>query len=125
MRRGLSGAARPVLREVRAHALEILPARGGLGAWVAAASMSWQIRYGGRTAGIRLRGRRKSMRDRSDLAGIDAGSVRHPAWGRRSHGQWSVQAVPAGWWSTPLERDATIEPAVTAAVDRAFDEIRR
>lgn len=124
MRRGLSKAARPVLREVRAHAVAILPSSGGLGTWVARASMTWQIRYAGRTAGIRLRGRRRSQRDRSDLERIDAGQVRHPSWGRRSRGSWHTQPVTPGWWTTPLSTNDTIEPAVTAEVDRAFDEIR-
>jgi hypothetical protein len=125
MRRGLSTSARPVLRGVRAYAVAILPARGGLGPWVAAATMSWQIRYSARSAGIKLRGRRGSARGRSDLQRIDAGQVRHPSWGRRGRGQWKAQAVPPGWWSKPLEQDTVIEPAVSAAVDRALDEIRR
>lgn len=124
MRRALTRAAKPKVREVRAYAQEILPARGGLGTWVSRATISFQISYAGRSAGIRLRGRRKSMKDRTDLFAADAGTVRHPSWGRRFRGQWHAQSVTAGWWSTPMQDDTAIAAAVDAEVDRAFDEIR-
>lgn len=125
MRRGLTREARPVLRIVRRHAVDILPSRGGLGVWVAKSTLSFQIRYGGRSAGVRLRGRRNSGRGRADLERIDRGEVRHPSWGRRARGNWHVQAVAPGWWSTPLEQDTTIAAAVDAEVDRALEQVRR
>lgn len=125
MRRALNRQARPALREVRAHAREILPSSGGLGMWVARSSLTFQIRYTGRSAGIRLRGRRKSTKGRSDLDRIDRGEVRHPSWGRRFRGSWHAQAVTPGWWSEPLQNDTTIGAAVDHEVDRALDEIRR
>lgn len=124
MRRALTRAARPVTAEVRAHAEEILPHRGGLGAWVAAAKVNVRISYSARSAGIRLRGSRGSGKGKADLTGIDAGSVRHPSWGRRSAGSWHAQAVPAGWWSKPLEHQDGFREQVDAAVDSALNEIR-
>lgn len=125
IRKALVRQARPALREVREHAKDILPESGGLGAWVARSSMTFQVRYAGRSAGIRLRGRRNSGKGRADLDRIDRGEVRHPSWGRRSRGSWHTQSVAPGWWSVPLEQDRTIGPAVDREVDKAFDEIRR
>lgn len=125
LRRALARAARPAVRDVRAHAIETLPSSGGLGRWTAAASMTTQIRYAGRAAGIRMRGRRKSMGDRSDLEGLDAGMIRHPSWGRRGRGQWHPQVVPAGWWTDPLAGNQAWREESDRAVDAALDTIRR
>jgi hypothetical protein len=125
LRRALARAARPALTEARAHAIEILPHAGGLGAWVAAASMSVRISYAGRSAGVRLRGTRKSVRQRSDLTRIDAGTVRAPTYGRRHGNAWHVQAVASGWWSDPLENTPGWHDDADQAVDEALDTIRR
>jgi hypothetical protein len=125
MRRGLTRSAAPAIERVRAHALAILPQTGGLAAWVAKARIGFRISYGARTAGVRLRGGRKSLTDRSDLQGIDAGKVRRPSWGRRHAGQWHTQSVAPGWWSTPLGDDEQFVDAVDAEVDRVLEQIRR
>ncbi len=125
LRRGLVRATKPAVAAVRGYATEILPAGGGLGAWVAALRISPRISYGSRSAGVRLRGSRKSAKQRSDLVRIDAGRVRHPTWGRRANNAWHSQAVTPGFWSTPLEADAQWRDPVDAEVDKALDEIRR
>jgi hypothetical protein len=125
LRRGLSRVSRPALKQVRAHAVAILPSSGGLGAWVAAARMQTKIGYTSRSAGVRLRGTRKSTKGRSDLVSVDAGMVRAPAWGRRSRGSWHSQPVPAGWWSDPLSGNDEWRAAADAEVDAALDIIRR
>lgn len=125
LRRGLKRATAPALKRMRAYAVDILPASGGLGGWVAAARVTSRIGYAGRRAGVTLRGGRKSAKQRSDLVRIDAGRVRHPTFGRRRSNAWHAQAVTPGWWSTPLETDPEWVTASDAEVDRVLDEIRR
>jgi hypothetical protein len=124
-RRGITRALPGVRKAVKAHALEILPSSGGLGAWVAASRLGVKISYASRSAGIRLRGSRKSVADKSDLAGVDAGKVRAPTWGHRTKAAWHSQSVPAGWWSTPVAADEGFRDHVDQVVDEALDVIRR
>jgi hypothetical protein len=124
-RRGITRALPGVRQRVKEHAVEILPSGGGLGAWVAAARLNVKISYGSRTAGIRLKGSRKSTGDKSDLAGIDAGKVRAPSWGRRNAGAWHSQTVTAGWWSTPVAEDQGFRDHVDQVVDDTLEVIRR
>jgi hypothetical protein len=125
LRRGLTRQARPLVVKIRAHAADVLPSGGGLNQWVARARIGVKISYAARTAGIRLRGGRKSVSDRSDLAAIDRGQVRHPSWGRRAAGAWHTQSVTPGWWSDPTEaHGAAFVAAVDTEVDAVLDEIR-
>lgn len=124
-RRGLTRALPAVRQKVRDHAIEILPSSGGLGAWVAAAKVAVRISYASRSAGVRLKGGRKSRGDKSDLQGIDSGRVRAPSWGHRTAASWHSQSVPAGWWSTPLESDEQFSGEVDRAVDEALEVVRR
>jgi len=126
MRRKINKPVPEIRRRIRAHAVAILPSSGGLGAWVAAATVSTRIRYASsRTAGIRLRGSRKSLRDKSDLNRIDQGRVRAPSWGRRTAASWHTQAVTAGWFTEPAGDIDAWRKVCDEAVDEAFDEIRR
>lgn len=126
MRRQIRKPLPKVRREIKRHAVSILPSRGGLGAWAAAARVTATIRYtSARSAGVRLKGSRKSLREKSDLNRLDKGMARHPAWGRRGPGQWSTQAVPAGWFSTPVLESEEWRAEIDRAVDTAFDKIRR
>lgn len=125
LRRGLTRAVRPVIPKVRAHAIDILPSSGGLGRWVASAKIGARIGYTSRTAGVRLRGGRKSLRDASDLRRLDAGSLRHPTFGRRHGNAWHPQKVTPGWWTDPLSQDQQWVAAADAEVDAALDIIRR
>lgn len=110
-----------VRRAVRARAIETLPRRGGLGRWVARARVSADLRTTGRSAGLTLRGSRKSLRDASDLRRIDAGRVRAPAWGRRGPGQWHTQAVRPGWFTEPAgEVDQWLDAVDDAVLDAAL-----
>lgn len=124
LRRALNRTAKPAIKLTRAYAVEILPSGGGLGAWVAEARIGFKIGYRGRGAGVRLRGSRKSLRDKSDLHRIDRGRVRAPAWGHKTAAAWHTQTVQAGWWTDPLTAAAWVADA-DAEVDRALDEIRR
>lgn len=124
LRRALTRSARPAIKDVRAHAVAILPSSGGLGAWVASARIGVRVGYSGRSAGVRLRGGRKSLKDRSDLYRIDAGQVRAPTFGRRARGAWHTQQVTAGWWSDPLEA-SDWRAAADAEVDATLEQLRR
>jgi hypothetical protein len=109
---------RDVRKAVRARALATLPAGGGLNAWVAAGRLKAQIEAAGARVVVHLSDGRNSARNRSDFNRIDAGKVRHPAWGRRGLGQWSVTRVEPGFFTVP----ATTPDPWVAAADRALDE---
>jgi hypothetical protein len=125
MRAQLETYLPPVRAAVQARALETLPTRGGLNEWVAETTLSAVIRAGARKAGIRIKGSRKSLRHKSDMTAIDAGSVRAPAWGRRGLGAWHTEAVTPGFFTVPAADDTRLRAAADVAVDRAFDEIRQ
>lgn len=113
----------PKLRaEVRAHAVRILPHRGGLGAWVAAAKFTVRFKDSGRSAGVSVRVGRKSKGDKSDLDGLDrTGTVRHPLYGNRS--EWFGQKVPPGFFTEMWDKQEWLAIA-DQAFDRALDKIR-
>lgn len=120
LRRALTREARPLVKRIRESAENTLPSTGGLDKWVARARVGVRISYGSRSSGIRLRAGRRSLTDRSDLAGIDRGKVRAPSWGHRTAASWHTVAVPAGWWSTPTEQHGD---AFAAAADREVDQV--
>lgn len=124
MKRELNTTIPAVSREIRQYAVTVLPHRGGLGAWAAASRITPSIRDAGRRVSVRLKGSRKSIADKSDLKKLDAGSVRHPSWGRRGVGQWHTQRVHSGWFTTPARASNEWRTAVDRAVDNAFDQIR-
>ncbi len=124
-RRGITRALPPVRKAIKASAVEKLPARGGLGAWVAAAKVAVKISYASRSAGIRLRGSRKSRADKSDLTGIDQGRVRAPSWGYRTAASRHSQSVTPGWWTEPLAEGEQFRDQVDAVVDETLEAIRR
>jgi hypothetical protein len=114
----------PLSTAIRAHALDILPHEGGLNVWVAAARITLSIKISGRSAGVLVKGSRKSAKNKSDLDRIDRGRVRAPSWGRRGPGQWHTQAVTPGWFTQPVTDETRLHDAAERAIDRAFDEIR-
>jgi hypothetical protein len=124
LRRALTRVSRPAVKEVRAHAVDILPAGGGLGAWVAAARIGVKIGYTSRSAGVKMRGGRKSLTDKSDLQRIDAGTVRAPTYGHRGRGSWHSQSVAPGWWTDPLANNADWQAQADAEIDKVLDQIR-
>ncbi len=125
LRRQLSKPVPVVRSQIRTHALATLPGRGGLGAWAAASRVSATVRYtSGRSAGIRLKGSRKSLKGKSDLNRLDAGRLRAPSWGHRTRASWHSQSVAPGWFSDPVRNSPEWGRAVEQAVDDAFAEIR-
>lgn len=126
MRRRIRRPAPKVRQAIKRNALATLPGRGGLGVWAAASKTTVTIRYASaRSAGVRMKGSRKSNRDKSDLAGLDAGVVRAPSWGRRGAGQWHSQKVAPGWFTDPVVESDEWRAEIERAVDEAFDTIRR
>jgi hypothetical protein len=106
----------PIIRaRVKASALGKLPKRGGLAAWAAAAHLTAQVSVSGNTVTAAIKVHRTSLYKASDLRALDRGRVRHPAWGRRSPGSWSVQMVTPRVYSEPIEGS----PEWRAAVERA------
>lgn len=125
MRRRITRPVPAVRARIQAYAVAILPSSGGLGPWVAASRISASVRYASaRSAGVRLRGSRKSRAGKSDLTRIDAGQVRHPTWGRRSRNAWHTQSVAPGWFTTPATETPQWRDEIDSAVDEAFDKIR-
>jgi hypothetical protein len=114
-----------VRRAIKARALETLPHRGGLGAWVAASRVTTQVKLAGRTAAIRLTGGRNSRGGRSDIKAIDAGHVRAPSWGKRTDASWHTQTVAPGFFTKPASEAGQWVRAADAAVDQALEQIRR
>jgi hypothetical protein len=115
----------PVVRDaIRDRALATLPKRGGLNEWVAAAVVKARISATGDGIRIHLSAGRDSARRRSDLKRIDAGRVRHPAWGRRTRGSWSVTTVEPGFFSKPASDPTPWLEAADQALDEALEAIR-
>lgn len=114
-----------VRRAIKARALATLPRRGGLNVWVSRTRVSAVVRLAGRTAGVRLKGSRKSLNDKSDLRRLDLGTVRAPSWGRRTTGAWHTQRVTPGYFSKPSTETEAWRNACLEAVDEAVEVIRR
>jgi hypothetical protein len=113
--KGMRKAARPLVRDIRAEARSSLPQRGGLAGYVASSG----IRVSTTAGGVTVVGKRSKGGGLSDLEAINAGTVRHPTYGRRP---WAAQGVRAGFWDRPVERN---EPAVVREMNGVIDEIRR
>lgn len=114
----------PIRRAVKARAKAILPSGGGLGAWVARLSVTSKVYLGSKRARIQVKGSRKNATDKAWLTRIDAGSVRHPTWGRRGKDAWHTQSIPSGFWSDPLEEKDHWQKHVEDAVNRATEVLR-
>lgn len=107
----------PLRAEARRHAVAILPRRGGLGAEAARSPMPISF-SASKSRGVRVRIDARPGRGKgglSDPAAVDRGRLRHPLFGDRE--QWYTQAVPAGWFSTPMTQGAgRVEAAIVAAL---------
>jgi hypothetical protein len=115
-----------VRKKIRANAIAILPAGGGLGQWVAAGRVTSIVKVAGRTVTVTLKGGRSSVNKKaSDFNAIDRGRVRHPSWGRRWEGQWHNQGVQPKFFSGPAGEETEWAKAITAAVDKALEVLSR
>lgn len=98
--KALNESTEPAKDAVRQSALDLLPKSGGLAALVAASRISTRTSLRGRNPSVRITQRLAGH----DLKAIDRGRLRHPVFGNRS--TWVSQTVPAGYWTTPMERNA-------------------
>jgi hypothetical protein len=114
-----------IRRAIKARALDTLPRRGGLNAWVASTRVTTVIRLAGRAAGVRLKGGRNSSKTRSDIRATDRGRVRAPSWGRRGAGAWHNQTVTPGFFTEPAADVDAWRTECVAAVDEALEVVRR
>jgi hypothetical protein len=121
LRKEINKPVPEVRRKIRASAMAILPAGGGLNAWVAAGRVSSIVKVSFRTVTVELRGGRNSInKKKSDFDAIDRGRVRHPSWGRRWEGQWHNQLVEPKFFSGPAGEESQWAKAIDAAVDSAL-----
>lgn len=110
--RSLRSHAKPVGAEAKKRAVDVLPRRGGLGAYVARTRVALRNKMSGHSAGIRLVGGLKKGGGLVDLPAIDDGRLRHPVFARehpergRKGWRWVQQRVPRGWWSKTMRRHA-------------------
>jgi hypothetical protein len=116
----------PLVRKaIRDRALATLPKGGGLNVWVSKTRVQASIKLTDRKAYVKLRGSRKSTKDASDLKRMDAGTTRHPSWGRRGAGQWHAESVTPGFFTEPTTQHDQWRSAVLDAVDEALKTIKR
>lgn len=110
--RGLNRASMKLKADAKAEAGRRLPQRGGLAKRVAGAKLSTR-RRGGRNPGVSIQA--KGM---AQLAGIDAGQVKHPVFGNRD--VWVTQDITSGWFSEPMEAG---RDEAAAAIGEALDDL--
>lgn len=115
----------PIRAELKASAVATLPRRGGLGVWVAKSRINVTVRRGADTAGVSITEGRNSAGGRSDLRRINAGTTRHPYFGKRSH--WYPQRVNAGFATKVFEGPIVTEfrNQTLAAIDDSIAEVLR
>ena len=108
--RGMSRAARPVMKEIVEAGAEKMPSAGGLDQHMAAARVGLSQTPFGVKARLGSKGRALGRVDES-------GIVRHPLHGNRKF--WFPPSVGAGAWSPELDERA---PEVQRAVESALDD---
>jgi hypothetical protein len=114
----------PVIRDaVRKNALATLPKAGGLGAWVARASMRVAVSRTDRKAGVYLVVGRDSVHGRTDIVGLDAGKTRAPLWGNRKH--WYPHIVKPGFATSVMAGPGLdmVRDEISAAIDDAVAQV--
>lgn len=110
LRSTLRVAAKPLIPHSRAEALRRLPQSGGLARLVAKTPQRITVSTG-RGAAVKLSIGKKG----SGARAADAGTVRHPTFGRRP---FVSQPVQPGWASDTFEQEG---PAIREDVVRALD----
>lgn len=121
MAKEIRAAVPPIRSAVRANAVRYLPGRGGLGAWVAKARVTAQIRRGARNAAVTIVDGRNSSGKRSDIKAIDLGGTRHPTFG---HKPWTAQSVRAGFFTEAIT-DEGVEAFRAATIVAVDNTVRK
>lgn len=118
--RGIARAGKPLKAAVRQGALEALPKRGGLNAYVARSRTNLKPLAGRGDAVVRLTTAKKG----SDLRAINRGRLRHPVFGNRK--VWVTQSVPAGWFQKSVEsQHDEVRREVVKVLDEVAEKIAR
>lgn len=126
MRQAIRKPVPQIRRAIKDRAVETLPHRGGLGAWVASSRLSAAVQVNSRRVRMRIKAGRNSAGSRSDIRSIDRGRVRAPSWGHKGEGAWHTQSVKPGFFTDPAQEAAEdVYDAIDSAVDLALDELRR
>lgn len=123
--KGIRKAVKPAGKAIKKAAEETLPKGGGLNIWVSKIRITAQFRYAGRKAGVKIKGGRKSLHDRSDIKAIDKGRVRAPSWGHRTRASWHTVTVQPGFFTQTAAALPDWRNGVDAEVDQALEQIRR
>lgn len=111
--KGIYGAGKQAIPEVRRSATRMLPRRGGLAAQIAAQSFTSRASLSGSSVSVRLIG--QGMKELGD---IDAGRLRHPVFGNRD--VWEAQSVTAGFFSGTMQAQA---PSIRREIDKTMNDV--
>ncbi len=87
---------------------------------VARARIKTVANFSGKFVGVAIIGSQSKQGKKRDLEGINAGTIRHPTFGRKP---WTAQRVQAGYFDKPLEGE--VSNNFKRHVFRAVNEIRR
>lgn len=101
-------------------------ARDSVAARVSAATFVPRVSSGPQGSRLRFVGTERRGK-KIDLSSLDRGRLRHPTFGRRTGPKdWHDQAVPAGWFTKPLQAQAqNVGKELQTAVDALVDQINR
>ena len=120
--RAMRVGAAPLREAVEESAKDNLPKRGGLNMWVAASKIVVRNSLTGNKVGTRIVASKAGGRKGShDIAATDAGSFRHPVFGKWRKNVPPQQITP-GWFTKPLEKAA---PVVMTELKLSLDIIAR
>ena len=110
----MRAAGKPLVKELRQSARDVLPKKGGLNEFIATSAIVVRNSLAGNRAGTRIVARKKGgKKGWHDLEAFDDGSFRHPVYGNRK--KWVQQSVTPGWFtkpaneSAPKQREALLE----------------
>jgi hypothetical protein len=115
----IRASASEAIPGIRDSARQTLPHGGGLAEEVA--SLPYAVRTTLAASGGRVSIAGRGMKEIRD---IDRGNLRHPVYGNRK--VWRPQAVPPGFASTPITKQAPkILLKITAEMQKTAEEITR
>lgn len=109
MRKGITKAVKPLKKNAKQNARQILPSSGGLNRRVARTTLQHRVRgSGGARVGVHVRAK-PSHKTLRDPLRVDRGMVRHPVFGQAvSRADWQLQKVPPGWFRTPMKKGGPV-----------------
>lgn len=115
---GLRAAAKPMVKEARAAAMDRLPKAGGLNVRVAGEPILIRNRLTGTGVGVRI------VTTTTDTRGPNKGVIRHPVFGHKD--RWVTQQDPRakGWFDDTLAKaQPEGEKAIAEAVSKIWVEL--